>query len=200
MELAPLHDALRADDAVAAAREAARLLAVDGAAQASAKSAVEAVEALVARHRPALAGGRWIEEWRAGSVIPDADLVAVLLERGRRAKSAAVDGPLPAWLLRDDRFRRAIGVNQHDGVEWFNKERWESALDRLALPAAQRKRLSSVAQKAGYRLDRLAAALGRAPAARPKATPGATGRAAGSATRGAKARVPRKPGSARDRA
>jgi hypothetical protein len=159
MELAPFHAALRADDVVAAVREAAALLGVETPAPAAVTPVAEAVDDLVARHRPALAGGHWIEEWRADRVIADADLVAVLLERRRRAQSAAADGPLPAWLLRDERFRRAIGVNEHDGVEWFNKERWAQALERLSVPAVQRKRLSSVAAKAGYRLDALGAQL-----------------------------------------
>jgi hypothetical protein len=174
MELAPLHDALRADDVAAAVREAARLLGVEAAVPAAAKSAVmksavmksavDGVEELVAAHRPGLAGGRWIEEWRADRVITEPDLAAVILERRRRAKGAEADGALPGWLLRDERFRRAIGVNEDEGVEWFSKERWASALARLAVPAVQRKRLSSVAEKAGYRLDRLAAALEGTPA------------------------------------
>jgi hypothetical protein len=53
--------------------------------------------------------------------------------------------------LRDERFRRAIGVNSHGGQEWFNKERFEHSLDVLGL--ARKAELKKAADKAGYRLD-----------------------------------------------
>jgi hypothetical protein len=208
MELAPLHAALRADDAAAALREAAALLGVEAkvapavAAKSSSKAfktgrAVDAVEGLVARVRPALAGGRWITEWLADRVLSEPDLVAVALERRRRPKTAEADGALPAWLLRDERFRRAIGVNAHEGVEWFNKERWAQALDRLAVPATQRRRLASAAEKAGYRLDRLAAQLEKPP----RRTKGATAAAKpGAKSRAVPAAKPRATPSAKPRA
>jgi hypothetical protein len=179
LELAPLHDALRTGDAAAALREVAVLLGVPepdrrGPRGPRDASATEAVEALVAAHRPDLAGGRWIHEWLADRVLPEADLVAVQLERARRPKSAGTDGALPAWLLRDERFRRAIGVNEHDGVEWVSKERWQVAVDHLDVPAVRRRQLLAAAEKAGYRVDALTKALG-AQAVKPKrAQPRAT--------------------------
>ena len=83
---------------------------------------------------------------RPRALIHDAGGAQPLGQRSRAAR-------LPADLLRDDRFRRAIGVNEHDGVEWFNKERLEHALKVLALPRARE--LRTAAERAGYRLDRL---------------------------------------------
>jgi hypothetical protein len=98
--------------------------------------------------------GRWIYEWNVERVWPDADLYALLLDRASekgKAAASAVNGLKPRDLLRDERFRRAIGVNEHEGKLWFNRERFEHALDVLALP--RRAELKKAAQRAGYRLD-----------------------------------------------
>jgi hypothetical protein len=119
--------------------------------------AAQAIERLVSGHRPDLANGRWIDAWRVDRVWPDADLIALTLDRQGRAGVGARDRAMIAELLRDDRFRRAIGANEHDGVEWFNKERFEHALDFLRLQ--KRAELKRGAENAGYRLDQLEAAV-----------------------------------------
>jgi glycosidase len=163
MELAPFHAALRAVDTTAAVREAAALLGASaGAAVAKATGSrqldvARSVEALVAKHEPRLARGRWIGEWRVDRAWPDSELIAV-----------GLDGVKPVDLLRDERFRRAIGVNESAGVMWFNKERFEHAIDVLDLPRATQ--LRAAAGKSGYRLDDLDKQLAaRRP--RPKAEP-----------------------------
>jgi hypothetical protein len=161
MELAGFHAALRAGDAEAAVREAAALVSVPVPAKAAGtRSAPEAVDRFLAGVRPRLSSGRWVDEWLADRALPDADLVAVGLAMG-----GANDEISPA-LLRDPHFRRLIGVNEHEGVEWFNKERFEETVGALGLPVA----LGRAAERAGYRLDRLADEL---PAAKShvKATP-----------------------------
>jgi glycosidase len=162
MELAPLHAALRADDAAVAVREAAALVGAPVPAKwPSAASAAEAVDNFLAGVRPRLAGGKWVDEWLADRALPDADLVAVRLALG----GAAQDGISPA-LMRDPHFRRLIGVNEHDSVEWFNKERFEETVRLLGLA----RELVKAAERAGYRLDRLADELSPAKS-HMKATP-----------------------------
>jgi glycosidase len=175
--LAPLHAALaelRGGDAV---REAAALIGVTEEqpltefTKADVLEVARAVEAMIAVYRPDMARGRWIYEWNVQRAWPDADIYALRLdsesEAGKRvtakagATSAAVtaatgsaaagNGIEPRELLRDERFRRAIGVNDHDGTLWFNRERFEHALHVLALP--RRAELKRAAQRAGYRLD-----------------------------------------------
>ena len=154
MELAPLHAALRADDASDAIRESAALLGVKTTAlpvdrNAERKlSTPEAVEAFVAARRPELSNGRWLYEWRTDRVLPDVDLTALQLDR---------DGRTMQELLRDERFQRAIGVNEHDGVRYFNRERFEHAMDVLALPGAAS--LRRLAEKSDFRLDDFALAV-----------------------------------------
>jgi hypothetical protein len=164
LKLAPLHAALRelrVDDAV---REAASLI---GATQPSATPAApapatqkqdalamaRAIEALVGQHRPDMAKGRWIYEWLVDRVWPDADLLAILLDLGPGAK--------PRELLLDERFRRAIGANEHDEATWFNRERFGKAVDVLALPRPAE--LRRAAEKAGFRLDEFEKALAAPP-------------------------------------
>ena len=153
MELAPLHDALRSGRVDDALREAAMLLDLEppGAPPASG-NAIDAVEAFVSRTRPELGRGRWIHEWQVDRVLADADLVALRLDLAPR-RNVRGDGKLPRDLLADERFRRAIGVNEHNGVTWFNRERFENAVKQLGLPRAAE--LVSAAAKAGYRLDAL---------------------------------------------
>jgi glycosidase len=169
MELAAFHAALRADDADAAVREAAKLLGVATPAVPAAAarkgtspsksvrriSAAQAVDDFLARERPRLAGGRWIDEWLADRALPDADRVAVALRLARWPGRVKGDGVFPTELLRDKHFRRLIGANQHDGVEWFSKERFEETVAALELPASKRRDLVAASKESGYRLDRL---------------------------------------------
>ena len=160
MELAPLHDALRANRPADALAEVGKLLGVGPPKPASsAKVDLAAqVDDMVARHRPGLAGGAWVEEWLVDRALPDADLLALRLDLRQRQ-----DGAAPAELLRSERFRRAIGVNEHDGVEWFNKERLERAVDAIPMPPTRRARLKAAAERSGYRLDRMAAEMVKVP-------------------------------------
>jgi hypothetical protein len=123
--------------------------------------APEALDDFLARGRPELAGGAWVDAWLADRALPDSDLLALKLDLRRRR-----DGKGPAGLLRNERFRRLIGVNRHAGEEWFNKERFERAVAAIPMAAAERKKLRTAAEKSGYRVDRLVAAL--EPAARAK--------------------------------
>jgi glycosidase len=146
MELAPLHAALRDDRPEDALRAAAGLLGGAAPATDGPGKLPQRMEMMVATARPEMGRGKWIYDWRLDRVWPDADLIALELDK-------------PANLFADDRFRRAIGVNEHDGVEWFNKERFEFAIERLPLPAARRTRLKSAARRGGYRLSALEAEL-----------------------------------------
>jgi len=165
LELAPLHAALREGRTAGALTEVARLLGSDSPpvdAELTSGPLPELIDDLVARHRPALAGGAWIDEWLVDRVLPDADLIALRLELRRRAPEVdgeSLNGRLPGELLQSARFRRMIGVNHHQGIEWFNKERFERAVDALPVAAGQRRQLRTAAEKSGYRVDRLAAAL-----------------------------------------
>ncbi len=135
--------------------------------------AAKTVDRVIAEHRPELAGGRWVGEWLADRVLPDPDLVGSMLAVARQPADG--NGLLsPEW-LDDERIRRAIGVNEHEGVTWFDKERFERAIAWWQLPltegqrsaraeqeAAQRvAELTGLARAAGYRLDELAARLRR---------------------------------------
>ncbi len=182
LDLAPLHDALRRDDRVAAVRETAVLLGIaapEPAADTKKKPVVsgvaDVVEELVAANRPELAKGAWIAEWRAERALPDADLTLIRL--------ASPNRKLPE-LLADDRFRRAIGVNQHDGVTWFGHERFEHAVKFLGLPNAAQ--LTKAAAASGYRIDNLEKELAKLSGDKPKwastrAAPPVTRPAAGTA-------------------
>ncbi len=105
-----------------------------------------------------------------------ADLIRVLLvlprpsSLGPPARSAP-DRLLRAWLA-DDRVRAAIGVNTWEGVEWLDRDRfasllsWSARLDAIDGTARQAKASAAVtraleraARVAGYRLDRLVAAV-----------------------------------------
>jgi len=174
LELQPLHAALRggsAPDVLAAAAGLLELAVVPAvvAPDEEPEEAEEAdtewtlaqqVEVLVAANRSDLARGKWIYDWQVDRVWPDADLIALMLDRPRRPKSAAGEGRL-AELLHDDRFQRAIGVNVHEGVTWFNRERFEASVKALDLPHAAD--LARAAQAAGYRLDKLEQALAEPP-------------------------------------
>jgi hypothetical protein len=164
MELAPLHWALREGRLEDAVREAAALLGARGGSRAKeppvpaaaasdgVPPAARAIERLVAQHRPEFARGRWIYEWLVDRVWPDGDLVALMLDQPAR-RPTATNGAQPAALLQDDRFLRAIGANEHDGVTWFNRERFGHAIDVLRLPRAAE--LRAAAKKASYRVDAL---------------------------------------------
>jgi len=171
--LAPLHAALRELRGGDSVREAAALIDVTEEqpltefTKADALAIAQAVDSMLAVHRPDLSRGRWIYDWNVERVWPDADLIALRLDReadkpgdkrtestsaiAATAAAADANGLKPRELLRDERFRRAIGVNQHDGTQWFNRERFEHALDVLALP--HRADLKKAAERSGYRLD-----------------------------------------------
>jgi glycosidase len=174
LELAPLHAALREARTTDALAEVARLLGTqplpEQEAEVQPAHLPELIDDFVFEHRPALAGGAWIDEWLVDRVLPDADLIALRLDLRRRARESggeSLNGRLPAELLRSERFRRTIGVNRHEGVEWFNKERFERAVDSLPVAAGQRRQLRSAAQRSGYRVDLLEAALKPSPRAKP---------------------------------
>jgi len=196
LELAPLHEALRKGRIEDAVREAARLLDITAFEQPASKAttpkstttsttkpdaldSARAVESLLAVHRPDMARGRWIYEWSVDRVWPEADLIALALDREGEAKEPGSDGIRPRELMRDERFRRSIGVNRHDGKTWFDRERFERAVDALAVP--RKAELRKAAEKAGYRLDLFEKALAvppkwastrpARPAARQKAKP-----------------------------
>ncbi len=169
LELEPLHDALRGEDAGAVLAAAAALLGIETVAHddesgeaATQRTLARDVEELVGAHQPELARGKWIYEWRIDKVWPNADLVALLLDRpaAKRASSAA-NGRRPQELLQDEHFRRAIGVNEHEGVTWFNRERFEEAVEWLELPDAAG--LARAAERSGYRLARLERAIADPP-------------------------------------
>ena len=101
-------------------------------------------------NRPDLSHGAWIYEWHLDRVWPDADLIAIRLDRSDsrsepgsgngKGKGSATASARPRQLkdlLRDDRFQRAIGTNEHDGARWFNRERFER--DRGSCVAAARR-------------------------------------------------------------
>jgi hypothetical protein len=68
--------------------------------------------------------------------------------------------------LNDEVFRRLIGVNEWDGIEWFNKEAFEATLYRTAFLCGAYADIKTVApifaalsaaeQKSGYRVEGLA--------------------------------------------
>jgi hypothetical protein len=158
LELQPLHAALgelRGSDAV---HEAARLLGIEEElppieVKPKQMPVARAVDAMLAKHRPDMARGRWIYEWLVERIWQDADLIALRLDRDSdsRTKAGTGNGIRPRELLRDERFRRAIGANEHDGSTWFNKERFEHAIDFLDM--SRKGELRQAAEKAGYRLD-----------------------------------------------
>ena len=173
MELVPLHDALRAGDHEAALAAAAERLGVDAAltnarAGADSRTIARSIEDVVAANRPELARGKWIYEWLVDRVWPEADLVAIELDSSSTSTPAGRNAKRSLDLLADDRFRRAIGVNEHDGVTWFNKERFDRAVAWLVLPDASQ--LKRAARSSRYRLDKLAELLAQ-PAASPAARP-----------------------------
>jgi glycosidase len=169
LELQPLHAALRREDAHDALAAAAGLLEVaapipdePGEPLTDARRwLAQQIEAMVSANRPALARGKWIYDWQVDRVWPNADLVALGLDMPVRPRSTAGNGRLAAKLLHDDRFQRAIGVNEHGGVTWFNRERFAEAVKALELSDAAN--LERAAQAAGYRLDKLEQALAEPP-------------------------------------
>ncbi len=169
LELQPLHDALRAADELAALAEAAALLEIEPAdapvapgveratAAADERTLARSVEALVLANKPDMSRGKWIYDWLIDRVWSNAGLVALMLDLEARPKKGRANGRTPADLLKDERFRRSIGVNEHDGVAWFNRERFDAAVDWLDLPNAAE--LSAAAKVADYRLDKLEIAI-----------------------------------------
>ena len=160
LELQPLHDALRRGDQQAALAEAAALVAAHAptteapTSDADQRAIARSIEALVAARKPELARGKWIYDWLVDRVWSNADLIALTLDLEARPKSGRGNGTKPAAnLLTDDRFLRAIGVNEHEGVTWFNRERFEEAVKWLSLPDAAD--LIAAGKKSDYQLDKL---------------------------------------------
>jgi len=124
--------------------------------------AATAVEGYLARAKPELAKGGWIDEWLADRVLPNAAAAATAL---------ALEAQ-PTGVLNDERVRGAIGVHDHDGVTWFNRERFEQQMVWFELQrgarasAARLKALLAAAERAGYRLERLMTDLERPMAGR----------------------------------
>ncbi|MEO6350694.1 MAG: alpha-amylase family glycosyl hydrolase, partial [Candidatus Limnocylindrales bacterium] len=168
LDLGPLHDAVRSGSPRDAVKAAAEILGVATPVAAPArKSPAEIsqkvardVEAFVSTQRPDLAGGRWVGEWHLDRVWPDADLISLGLDLAGRPVQRG-NGPLPPRILADDRFRRAIGVNEHDGVRWFSREKFDHALASLSLPRATE--LRKIAHKSEFKLDELAKQLAAPP-------------------------------------
>ena len=165
LEMAPLHIALRTDDATAAVRHAAALVGREAPSGVVADGAARAVDEFLAKARPDLARGRWIYEWQLEKVVPDADLTALRLDFAARqaanGDTPAAAPPSPSDLLADDRFRRLIGVNEAEGVTWFNREAFERVVATLALPRVDD--LIAAAEKSEYKLDELAKLVAEPP-------------------------------------
>jgi len=168
LELQPLHHALRRGDQQAALAQAAALVAADvptteaKTSEADERAIAHSIEALVAAHKPELARGKWIYDWLVDRVWRNADLIALSLDLEARPKSGRGNGTKPtASLLADDRFQRAIGVNEHDGVTWFNRERFDEAVKWLALPDAAD--LVGAGGKSDYQLAKLRKLLSEPP-------------------------------------
>jgi hypothetical protein len=167
MDLAPLHEALRrGDQAAALAAVAARLDAPVPESEATTGTADavaigRAIEEAVTASAPALSRGKWVYEWLVERVWPDADLIALMLDTAALQAGARTNGNRPLELLRDERFRRAIGVNEHGGETWFDQERFDSAVALLELSNGAELRRAATAS--GYRLDRLEKLLAEPP-------------------------------------
>jgi glycosidase len=160
LELAPLHVALRTDDAAEAVRVAALMVGRPAPTGLPADGAARAIDEFLSKARPELARGRWIYEWHVDRVLPDADLLALRLDLAARPADGS-DPITPSALLADDRFRRIIGVHDAEGVSWFNKEAFEDAVTAMGLPKADE--LITAAAESGYRLDDLTTALAATP-------------------------------------
>jgi len=157
----------------------------------------KAIERAVQGSPHALSGGRWLDAWRIRPVLADAfgqmslravpsdyaeqmpDIIAVLLS-ARVPPGGIPDTHDPSEIagwLNDPLVARAIGVHQHDGVIWFNRERFERLAEWLQVPELERlgwrreetaamrraERLSAAADASGYRLDELAKLLAQGP-------------------------------------
>jgi len=169
LELKPFHDALRGGDEEAVLAEVAALLEVEpdeappapeverAMAKTDERTLARSIETFVAANKPDISRGKWIYDWLVSRVWPEADLIALWLDIEARPKAGRSNGLKPAALLADDRFRRAIGVNEHDGVKYFNRERFADAVEWLALP--EEAELVAAANKSQYRLDDLASLL-----------------------------------------
>ncbi len=160
---APVHDAVRealARRAVAAA-EAGEPSVPDW------RAALDAAEML----REASGREDPIAAFRLDRVFGDATgLVRVLL---RPAASRGLSGL--AALLDDDDARALLGVNVHAGVEWLRKEPWDALVLALAArgdaPAAERARVTALAETAGYDVAKLRALLAPSPVTAAPTTP-----------------------------
>ena len=130
------------------------------------------------RMAPVIAGGFRLAGLDEAASWRTADQVRVLLAlprpstirgRGRNADLRLIE----AWLTRDT-LRAAMGVNTWEGIEWLDRDRFETVLRWAArLDAIEKgespddkvvKRLSAAAEAARYRVDALLASLAPRPA------------------------------------
>ncbi|HSH22094.1 MAG TPA: alpha-amylase family protein, partial [Candidatus Caenarcaniphilales bacterium] len=149
------------------------------------------------------AAGKWIDQWDCGPMIESAlRLLDVDRETAAHAPALIVallslvdaavppdDRPLRAEWLHQDAFRRAIGVSEHDGVTWFNREDFERTVlwvPLLTLSATSTgeddgartrvRELRPLAEESQYRLAELERLLTAGPAqTEPGATPAPPG-------------------------
>jgi hypothetical protein len=162
LELAPLHAALRDERAEEALAEVVRLIGQERPPTSrrqptrrrrASGTLAEQIDDLLAGKRPSLSAGAWVDEWLIDRALPDADLLALRLELRRQPDGNKRIGQQPGRLMRSERFRRMIGVNSYEGVEWFNRERFERAIAAIPMAATNRRKLQTAAQRSGYRLD-----------------------------------------------
>jgi glycosidase len=141
------------------------------------------------RLAPALAGclrGLGLDEQVAWRAVEAGRLLVELPELPRRAlRGRVAEGVWRDW-ISDPGVRRFIGVNRHDGVEWFSREalddllRWVAARSALvgtgeeaARAAKLTDRLRAAAADAGYRIDAMTRALAGSSAPRRQRASGA---------------------------
>jgi ADP-glucose type glycogen/starch synthase len=79
----------------------------------------------------------WREGLPAASDV-DLPLAMLLIAGGRQAPPPALDAMAFAALVRDPAHRQWLGINQHNGETWFNRERMKVLVSALAFQAAHR--------------------------------------------------------------
>ena len=181
LELQPLHVALRSGDEQAVLAEVAALLEVEPEEAPPAPGVERATERQMNGRSRARSRG-WSLRTSPRCLVANGSTTGCSPESGPtrtlwRCGWTSSHGPgpaaateaRPAELLADDRFQRSIGVNDHDGTSYFNKERFSEAVKWLDLPAAAK--LTAAAAKSGYRLDDLRKLLANPPKSPKSPTP-----------------------------
>jgi hypothetical protein len=152
-----------------------------------------------AASNPDLRNGQWLDAWRLRPVFTAVireqnlgqpmsgrydeqmpDIIGALLHGARLPLGSSAGGnKSPAW-LDDPEVQRAIGVNEHEGTTYFNRERFLNTIEWLAVPAMEHdpspkrtaptqialktvEELAATAQRSGYRLDEFRRMLSEAP-------------------------------------